>query len=703
MEHSKTSLSKLKYTALMHDPIFAQPVIQAYPIALKARALANIYERNKRRIPYVHATSGGHEAIQIAVGMQLTTTDILYPYYRDDALLLTLGLTPQELIRQLLAKAGDPFSGGRNYYAHTALKRAGFPIIPHQSSGTGMQALAAVGAAQALQYKKKHKQHTESINPLVLCSLGDGAMTEGEVSEALQLAALHQVPIIFLVQDNEWGLSARGSEQRSMDAYTYAAGFKGLNRLQLDGRDFVPLLKQVQTAFDEVRSKQQPLLLHVKVPLLAHHTSGVRKEWYRSESELDIIQTDDPILYIEEYLQKQAGFSRLDLKSIQQEITAAMTCIFEALEQEAEPDPRFLTQHIYAPATIIKEAGNRQPKDQSSVFMVEALLNGMTEILAQYPEAIYFGQDVGSRLGGVFRESVDLQNKFGKDRVFNTPIQEAGILGTALGMTALGLKPIVQIQFADYFWPAMNQLIGEIAKSCYLSNGQFSVPMLIRIPCGAYGGGGPYHSASIESILTTIKGIKIAYPSNAADAKGLLKAAFLDPNPVILLEHKGLYWSKLAHTQAAQTVEPSVDYVIPLGQAKIVLEADQDLLEQGETMVIITYGANVHHANRAARHFKGQVEVIDLRTLVPLDEQMVVKAIKRHGKCLLITEEPLTNSFIESLAGRMSQYCFQWLDAPIALLGAKDLPAIPLNRTLEAAMLPNEADIIQQIERLLCH
>jgi 2-oxoisovalerate dehydrogenase E1 component len=268
-------------------------------------------------------------------------------------------------------------------------------------------------------------------------------------------------------------------------------------------------------------------------------------------------------------------------------------------------------------------------------------------------------------------------------------------------MSAVGVKPIVEVQFGDYIYPGINQLATEIAKSCYLSCGKFPVQTLIRVPVGGYGGGGPYHSGCIETTLLSIKGIKIVYPSNAADMKGLMKAAFLDPNPVVLLEHKGLYWSKVPGTEEAKTIEPSSDYILPLGKANIILDADPVKTGNGETCCIITYGMGVYWSKSAAAQFPGQVEIVDLRTLFPLDEELVFACVKKHGKCLVVTEEQQNNSFAESLAGRISRQCFTSLDAPVDVIGALNLPAVPINLILENAMLPNAGKVGERIGKLL--
>jgi 2-oxoisovalerate dehydrogenase E1 component len=333
--------------------------------------------------------------------------------------------------------------------------------------------------------------------------------------------------------------------------------------------------------------------------------------------------------------------------------------------------------------------------------MVDAALHAIDDLLRKHPEAIFYGQDVGGVLGGVFREAATLAGKYGDHRVFNTPIQEAYIVGSTAGMSAVGVKPIVEIQFADYIWPGMNQLVEELSKSCFITKGKFPVQSLIRVPIGAYGGGGPYHSSSIESNLLTIHGIKVIYPSNAADMKGLLKAAFYDPNPVISLEHKGLYWSKVPGTEWAKMIEPDEDYIIPLGKANLVSEASEENISNGDSLVIITYGMGVHWARNAAKKYPAKVSILDLRTLSPYDWQMIGSEIKVHGKAIILTEEPVLNTFAESLAGRISTELFTSLDAPVTIIGAKNVPGIPLNRDLEAAILPNADIVAEKIEELL--
>ena len=675
-----------------------ETLLEAYTLMCKARAMADVYDENRPITKYVHSTSKGHEAIQIACGFLLKSIDYAAPYYRDESLLLSMGMEPYELMLQLLAKADDPFSGGRSYYSHPSLRRDNMPTMPHQSSATGMQAIPATGMAHAIKYKESQNLIITAEKPIVLCSIGDGSMTEGEVSEALQMAVLKELPILYLVQDNDWGISASGDEMRAMDAYEFAAGFKGLKRARTDGSDFVESYEDMKLAIDWVRKNRKPMLLHAKVPLLGHHTSGVRSEWYRDDLEIDL--KDDPFPKLRNVLLDLA-VSESSLDQIKQDARVFIDDSFARAVAAAEPAPETVYLHEFAPSPITEEQGTRSPEGKEPIVMVDAALFACDEILNKHPEALLYGQDVGIRLGGVFREAATLAKKYGKDRVFNTPIQEAYIVGSTAGMSAVGCKPIVEIQFADYIWPGINQLVEELSKSCYLSNGKFPIQSLIRIPTGAYGGGGPYHSGTVESSILQIKGIKVVYPSNAADMKGLLKAAFYDPNPVVMFEHKGLYWSKVPGTDAAKCPEPSEDYVVPLGKARIVQEASAEALKYGESMAIITYGMGVHWALNASKQFEGNVEILDLRTLNPCDDEAIYTAAKKHGKVMVLTEETLKNSFAEAIAGRIQKNCFNYLDAPIETIGAANLPAVPLNIGLEKEMLPNADKVAKAIEDLL--
>ena len=681
-----------------------ETLLEAFRLMSTAKAMAELFEERKDVCAkYVHATSRGHEAIQLATAMQLKAQDFVFPYYRDDAMMLGMGFSPTDLMLQLLAKRTDYFSGGRTYYCHPSSNREDLPKIPHQSSATGMQVIPATGTAQGLQYKEQQGlvSYAKGEEPVVICSLGDGAITEGEVSEAFQMAVLHNYPIIYLVQDNEWDISAHSSEIRAQDAPEYAKGFKGLKVESINGTDFVECYEALSRVVNYVRTHRAPYMVHAKVPLLNHHTSGVRKEWYRPKENLESDAQRDPFVHFKRYLQYEKVATLDSLENIEKLVAEQVVFEFEKATLEPEPTSEDLLTHIFAPTPITEERGTRTPQDGQTVVMVDAALHAVDEILKSTPEALLYGQDVGGELGGVFREAALLAKKYGDKRVFNTPIMEAYIIGATVGMSAAGCKPIVEVQFADYIFPGVNQLFTEVSRSCYLSNGKFPVQALIRIPIGAYGSGGPYHSSSVESFVLQMKGIKVCYPSNAADMKGLLKAAFYDPNPVVMFEHKGLYWSKVKGTELAKTIEPDEEYIIPLGKARIALEADLSQIEEGNSLTVITYGMGVHWSMNAAKSFDGQIEVIDLRTLNPLDEEAIYSSVKRHGKVLVLTEETITHSFAEALAGRISTNCFQQLDAPVKIIGAVNTPAIPLNENLEKAMLPNVEKVTTAMRDLL--
>ena len=672
---------------------------KAFRFMATAKAMTEIYEANFKFVSkYVHATSRGHEAIQLAVGMQLLPQDYAYPYYRDDSVLLGMGLRPYDLMLQLMAKRDDPFSGGRSYYCHPALRDENFPKIPHQSSATGMQAIPATGAALGFWYKEQLSKVQSDKFPLVVCSMGDASVTEGEIAEAFQMAVLKKLPILYLVQDNGWDISANAAETRVANAAEYAKGFPGLEAVSIEGNDFVECWTTVADIFEKIRLERRPFLLHARVPLLNHHTSGVRKEWYRDDLAEHALRDPYPIL---KKRLLENGFSEKDLQLLEKEAIETVAADFELARNAEDPRPEDLFTHDYAPTPVTEERGQRSPANGETKVMVDCALFAIEELMREHPNCLLYGQDVGRRLGGVFREAATLALKFGDHRVFNTPIQEAFIVGSTAGMSAVGLRPIVEVQFADYIWPGLNQLFTEVSRSCYLTVGKWPVSCVLRVPIGAYGSGGPYHSSSVESVVAQIRGVKIAYPSNGADLKGLLKSAWHDPNPVVIFEHKGLYWSKVPGTDAARTVEPDADYIIPFGKARVALSAHQQKIEKGESLAIITYGMGVHWSLNAAEKFPGQIEIIDLRTLNPLDDQAMYDAAKRHGKVLVVTEEQVNGSFAQTLAARIQENCFAFLDAPVRTLGAENMPAVPLNTILEQTMIPSIDKVGKAIRDLL--
>ena len=676
-------------------------ILEAFKNLVTAKAMTQVYEDNFKVVSkYVHATSRGHEVIQTALGMQLLPQDYLFPYYRDDAMLLSIGMTPYELMLQVLAKKDDPFSGGRTYYCHPSLRDDDKPKIPHQSSATGMQAIPATGVAMGFWYKEAEKlsSYKPQDAPVVVCSLGDASVTEGEIAEAFQMAALKQLPILYLVQDNGWDISANAAETRAQNAAQYAAGFHGLEAISIDGTDFEQSYNTIKEVLEKIRTQRRPFLIHAKVPLLNHHTSGVRMEFYRDD--LKQARSEDPYPKMLALLLQQ-GITKAEIQTIESDIESRVQQALNSALAAEDPSAEDLFTHDFAPTPITQEVGERTPKGADKVVMVDCALFAIEELMAKHPECLLYGQDVGGRLGGVFREAATLAQKFGDNRVFNTAIQEAFIVGSTVGMSAVGLKPIVEVQFADYLWPGLNQLFTEVSRSCYLSNGKWPVSMILRVPIGAYGSGGPYHSSSMESVVSNIRGLKIAYPSNGADLKGLIKAAYYDPNPVVIFEHKGLYWSKVPGTKGATSVEPSEDYMLPFGKAWVLQEIWKK--EEDETLSIITYGMGVHWAINAtaALGLQDVVEIVDLRTLHPLDYDTVFASVNKCGKCLVVTEEPSENSFSRALQGRIQEECFQSLDAPVMIIGSENMPAIPLNSVLEQTMIPSTEKVKEKIIEIL--
>ncbi len=689
----------MQTNAVKSNSLTKDTLTKAFELMCTARAMSDLFEEKSQITQkYVHACSRGHEAVQLALGLQLKPQDFLSAYYRDDSILLGIGLQPFELMLQLLAKRDDPFSGGRTYYCHPALRRNDMPKIPHQSSATGMQAIPTTGIAMGIQYREKTGlDEPTKEKPIVVCSMGDGSVTEGEVAEAFQMAVLKQMPILYFIQDNEWDISASAKEIRAMDAAEYAKGFKGMEVCQIDGTDFFASYETIREVINIIRTERRPFMIHAKVPLLAHHTSGVRREWYRDD--LEDHKKRDPLPKFRSAL-ADLGFSESELSSAWDRANAMVRADFEKAVRSEDPRPEDLFTHDFAPTPVTEEKGEREPLGKEKTLMVDCALFAVQELMKKHKECLLYGQDVGGRLGGVFREAATLAQKFGDDRVFNTPIQEAFIIGSTVGMSAAGLKPIVEVQFADYIWPGLNQLFTEVSRSYYLSNGKWPVSNIIRVPIGAYGSGGPYHSSSVESVLSNIRGIKIAYPSTGADLKGLIKSAYYDPNPCVILEHKGLYWSKIKGTEDAKTIEPDENYIIPFGKARIVQSAE---VSDKPTLSIITYGMGVYWAKNAAKDFEGRIEIIDLRTIVPLDQETIFASVKKHGRCLVVTEEPVNNSFALSIAGLISKNLFEYLDAPVEVIGSENLPAIPLNSTLEERMIPNAMKVKIAMDRVLSY
>jgi 2-oxoisovalerate dehydrogenase E1 component len=688
-----------------HGMLNLTTLLDAYQMMVTARTLSDTVAVRKKDCQYMFATSRGHEAIQIATGLQLQSCDWLSACYRDDSLLLSMGFSPYELMLQLLGKKNDPFSGGRTYYAHPSSKEAGKPSILHQSSAAGMQAIPSTGLAHAIRIAEetgsmKLRKTKDGQLPIVVCSMGDVAPTEGELSEAMLLAAQQQLPIVYLVQDNLNHSIPRKEENNHHGSYDWSCIGKGLERLKCDGSNFAESFLTMMRATQIARIERKPVLVHATLSQQSYQSYELRKGSDRYQKKREEKAQLDPVVILRNVL-LESGITEDDIRQIEQAVKKRVEHDFDRALHSEDPDPASVEEHVFADTPIREEMGTRTPVRGKEVGMEEAALSALEELMEAYPESVIYGLQSAGRLGGKLGSMDRFLEKFGQERVCDTGVDESYIIGSTAGMSALGMKPIVDIQCADFIYTGLNQLVNQLSKSCYLTNGKFPVQMLLRVPVGAYHGGGPYNSASIESTLLSIKGIKVVYPSNAADMKGLMKAAFMDPNPVVILEHKGLMGENSLKNLQVQATEPASDYIIPLGKARIVSEADAGLLERGMTLGVISYGMGVHWALEVAAKAPGMVEILDLRSLYPLDEEAVVELVKRHGKVLIVTEEPRNNSFTEALAHRITRTCYCYLDAPVEVVGALDLPAIPMHRNLEQAMIPGVAGLGRQVDQLL--
>ncbi len=676
------------YTTLTGDTLR-----RAYFLMCATREMDRLYEEKKDVFGrYAHSTSRGHEALQIAAGLQMHPYDYAAPYYRDEALLLAMGIPAGALMRQLLARGDDPFSGGRNGYGSPVLRRDNLPVVPFLGPNTGNHVVAATGMAQGLAYLSSQNLRSDFDRPVVLCSMGDGALTGGEVAEALQVALLKRLPIIYLVQDNDWSRTARAEEYRAMDPYEFAGGIKGMRRTRVNGADFVQAYESLRLAIEYVRIERMPVFLHAKCPLIGHHSSGLRREQYRPEENLELHRKDDPIIRLRKYLIIE-GENEEALEGID---TEARNWVAEELDKVISGESaahESITLHTFAPITPAGETPEEETQPEAeNITSARIAARTLDKILASGRETLYYGQDVAGMSGGLYGEAAGLAERYGIERVFNMPAQPAYIIGSTLGMAAAGCKPVVEVA-ADQLWAGLNQLVHGLSKSSYLSGGQFPAQVLIRVRTGAYGGGGPFRSGSLESVLLRIPGIKVAYPSDAADLAGLLQSGFNDPNPVVLLEHRGLYGIS----------SPATGAPVPLGKARLVQEASAGKREEGSSVALITWGMGVHWAREAAGKLDGAAEILDLRTLYPLDWEAIAGSVKRHNKVLILTEEATHGSFAEALAGRISRELFKLLDAPVFVCGAEAVPAMPLNEALEKAVLPDADKVAKAIEELMAY
>ncbi len=630
---------------------------------------------------FFHIGGSGHEAAQVGTAFALKPAyDWAYPYYRDLPFSLAFGYTVEEVFLEALHRAAGPSSGGFAMPFHWGHKK--YRIIS-QSSPTGTQYLEAVGTALGAVWEGKDE--------VVYVSSGEGTTSEGEFHEAVNWAARERLPVIFLIQDNGFAISVTKEEQTAAKSVFYlTSGYEGLNRYEVDGCDFMACYETARQAVAKARQGGGPSLILAHTVRLLPHSSSDDQRKYRSEEDLAGDRARDPLPKFETYLLSHQIVSKDDLKAIQKEIVERIERAADMAEEEPQQDPANLLNHVYSPNVAVPKAGFAEPVHAGArIVMVDAVNHAMAEEMERNPKMVIYGEDVAGDKGGVFTATKGLTKKFGRERVFNSPLAEASIIGTAYGLAVRGFKPCVEIQFGDYIWPAFMQLRDEVAMLRFRSNNEWSCPMVVRVAVGGYIHGGLYHSQSIDGFFTHIPGLRVVMPSNAADAKGLLKTACRSEDPVIFCEHKGLYRATFAASP-----EPDAEYCLPFGLAKVVCE--------GDDVSVITWGMMVQRSVEAARKLMEEgvsVEVIDIRTLNPLDTETILRSVRKTGKVLISHEDTMTGGFGAEIAAILANEAFMHLDAPIKRVAAKDAP-VPYGPTLENAMLPQTSDILDALRNL---
>mgnify|MGYP000097186337 FL=1 len=620
----------------------------------------------------------GHEAAQLAAATVMRPgEDWAYPYYRDAALCLGLGMTAKEQLLCFLAKADDPNSGGRQmpqHYGHKELR------IVSQSSATGTQFLQAVGSGMTRKWDKTKE--------IVYVSCGEGSTSQGDFHEALNWASREKVPVIFHVEDNEYAISVHISEQTAGGSvYSMVSGYQNLARFNVDGTDFFETHLAFKKAADRARKGKGPTVIISHVVRLLPHSSSDDQRKYRTEDELSEDQAKDPITRFEQMCTAGKIINQKDFDKIKKEVFTQIDKDAEWAEQQNHPDIDTAMDHIYSNNGQLETADLNQIADK--IVIIDAINHALAEEMQTNDKMVIFGQDIADPKGGVFTATKGLTDKFGKDRVFNSPLAESSIIGTAVGMAVTGWKPVVEIQFGDYIWYGMMQIRNEVATMRYRSNNTWSCPMVIRVPVGGYIHGALCHSQSIDGYFIHLPGIYIAYPATAADAKGLLKAACRMDDPVIFMEHKGLY-----RQGYCATPEPDKNYILPFGKARVVREGDH--------VTIITWGAMVQKSIEAVKECNaiGNVEIIDLRTLNPLDRESIRVSLDKTGKAMVVYEDNLTNGPGAEISAIIANEYFELLDGPIKRVAAQDSP-VPYNWYLEKQILPQTSDIVAALTELL--
>jgi len=649
---------------------------------------------------FFQASGAGHEAIETAAGMVLRPgEDWFYLYYRDRAVCLALGVTPYEMLLSAAGAASDPASGGRQMPSHWGHKKYG---IVSASSPTGTQFLQAVGCAEASRYLHRPDEVT-------LVTSGEGATSEGEFWEALNAACLNRLPVLFLIEDNGYAISVPAECQTAGgDISSLVSGFPGLFRERVDGTDFLASYRVMKSAAAHCREGHGPALVHARVVRLYSHSLSDDERLYKTAAERQAEAGRDPVLLFPKFLVEQGILDRHRLQLLMHDIDVEVEEATEQAFEAAPPEPSSALAHLYSDRIdpTSDEFESTPHFRGEPMTMVDSINATLREEMRRNPGILVFGEDVAdcSRAenlsevkgkGGVFKATAGLQMDFGSARSFNTPLAEAAIVGRAIGMATRGLKPVPEIQFLDYIWPAMMQIRDELATLRWRSNGSFSCPAVIRVAVGGYlNGGAVYHSQCGEVVFTHIPGLRVVMPSNALDACGLLRTALRSDDPVLFMEHKRLY-----REPYNRSPDPGPDYTIPFARARIV--------KPGHHLTVITYGALVQKSLAAAtqverRRPRQSVEVIDLRSLAPYDWDALRLSVEKTSRVIVAHEDTLSWGYGAEIAARISDQLFRFLDAPVGRVGALDT-WVGYHPQLEAAILPQTEKLAREMERLLAY
>lgn len=630
---------------------------------------------------FFHIGCMGHEAVQAAAALSLEPgRDYLFPYYRDQTFVLGMGMTPMDILLGFLGREGDPSSNGRQMPQHFGHKDW---HIPSSSSSTGTQFLQAVGCAFASMRLDKPKK----LAVTVVCS-GDGTTSQGDFHEALSWASREKAPVIFLVENNGYAISVPIGDQRpGAQICDMSSAYQGLHFERVDGCDFEASKAVFEKAVARARTGKGPTLIDASVVRLLPHSSSDDDKKYRDAKDLEKDKKRDPLI-VNKHL-----VSAKRLKKLEQEV-------FDEVDKAADlalaaplPKSEDALKYVYAPVRHCERSEAIQDSwiatsampprnDETQVVLVDAINRALAEELERNPKMLVFGQDVAGGKGGVFTATRGLTDKFGEERCFNAPLAESSIIGVGIGLALRGFKPVPEIQFGDYIWTAMMQIRNELSVMRYRSNNTCSAPMVIRVPVGGYIHGGLCHSQNIEATFSHFPGLKIALPSTALDAYGLLKAAIRGDDPVLFLEHKSLYRQNFAKS----ILPEGTDWCLPLGKGQI--------RRPGKDLSIITYGAMVQRAIEVARDLESEcdIEVVDLRTIRPYDFGLVAESVKKTGRVLVLHEDSRFMGFGAELAAEISEKCFSDLDAPVTRLAGEEAP-IPYAANLEEQVLPQAAGI----------